>query len=50
MGFTKLGLLGVSFDAQRVAKDIASQWNSELKHLRLARSVACASSQISREF
>ncbi|XP_058228622.1 indole-3-pyruvate monooxygenase YUCCA2-like [Rhododendron vialii] len=50
VGFTKLGLLGVSFDAQRVAKDISSQWNSELKHLRLARSVACASSQISHEF
>lgn len=50
VGFTRLGLLGVSNDAQRVAKDIANQWNSELKHLRLARSVACASSQISHEF
>ncbi|XP_010244331.1 PREDICTED: indole-3-pyruvate monooxygenase YUCCA2-like [Nelumbo nucifera] len=33
VGFTKRGLLGASMDAQRVAEDIAQQWNSETKHM-----------------
>ncbi|GFZ18653.1 flavin-binding monooxygenase family protein [Actinidia rufa] len=35
VGFSGRGLLGVSIDAQRIAEDIASQWNSQMKHLRL---------------
>ncbi|KAI9390991.1 hypothetical protein POPTR_007G028200v4 [Populus trichocarpa] len=35
VGFTRRGLLGSSIDAQRVAEDIARQWNCETKHLRI---------------
>ncbi|GFY86366.1 flavin-binding monooxygenase family protein [Actinidia rufa] len=35
VGFSGCGLLGASIDAQRVAEDIASQWNSEMKHSNL---------------
>ncbi|KAK9265714.1 hypothetical protein L1049_024968 [Liquidambar formosana] len=35
VGFTRRGLLGASIDAQRVAEDIARQWNSKTKHLHL---------------
>ncbi|KAK9136377.1 hypothetical protein Syun_015707 [Stephania yunnanensis] len=34
VGFTKRGLLGASLDAQKVAKEIATQWNLETKHLQ----------------
>ncbi|PSR88035.1 Indole-3-pyruvate monooxygenase [Actinidia chinensis var. chinensis] len=32
VGFSGRGLLGVSIDSQRIAEDIASQWNSQMKH------------------
>ncbi|KAK8958729.1 Indole-3-pyruvate monooxygenase YUCCA2 [Platanthera guangdongensis] len=32
-GFTRRGLLGASVDAQRIAEDIACQWNSKMKLL-----------------
>lgn len=35
VGFTKRGLLGASISAQRVAEDIACQWDCETKHLCL---------------
>ncbi|KAJ6678597.1 FLAVIN-BINDING MONOOXYGENASE-LIKE PROTEIN [Salix viminalis] len=35
VGFARSGLLGSSIDAQRVAEDIARQWSSETKHLRI---------------
>ncbi|CAI0420102.1 unnamed protein product [Linum tenue] len=35
IGFTKRGLLGTSIDAQKVAEDIARQWNSETRHLKV---------------
>ncbi|OVA04531.1 Pyridine nucleotide-disulfide oxidoreductase [Macleaya cordata] len=37
VGFTKRGLLGASIDAQRVAEDIAQQWNSETKHFQFRK-------------
>ncbi|KAJ6814818.1 indole-3-pyruvate monooxygenase YUCCA2-like isoform X1 [Iris pallida] len=34
-GFSRRGLLGSSVDAQRIAEDIASQWNSKIEHTPL---------------
>lgn len=35
VGFTKMGLLGASISAQRVAEDIACYWNCKTKQLCL---------------
>lgn len=35
VGFARQGVLGISMDAHKVADDIASQWNSETRHLWL---------------
>ena len=34
-GFTKRGLLGASIDAQRIAEDVARQWNFKTWHFPL---------------
>ncbi|CAN1121841.1 Indole-3-pyruvate monooxygenase YUCCA6 [Linum perenne] len=33
IGFNRRGLLGAAMDAEKVAQDIARQWNSETRHL-----------------
>lgn len=36
VGFTKLGILGTSMDAQKIAQDIENQWKSKEMHNSLS--------------